>query len=360
YFEAPVPYELALRARILDALTRRGRELLAIDQVTALDLFNRALTLDPENREILDLIEQLSRRRRGVRIAALFGAVLALVAVAYGFDLLWLDDRAHSETEGSTRAQADPGADETRDRGGHAARIGPAPPARPTSMEPISPTRPADGTDRSQPDPSATRVSRPVAQPGEDSGRPSPHPAGPGEPDGQGGPDDGSATSQRPSPPVPDRTAPDAGAGSSGSRHFTLNVSPLKSEYRVDDGPWHAIPRGRATIDVGPGAHVVEVRNTACCESDQQPIAATAPGGGQLDFTLGYLPANITPECPLPGVGVQIDGRSARLDRKHPIFMTRSLGQRTVVVTFFNQETTDEHVVQVQYNETKAVTCAFR
>jgi hypothetical protein len=201
-------------------------------------------------------------------------------------------------------------------------------------------------------DPSAVQVAHPAEQHHEPSGRRSPDP---GEPVG------GAVRAQRPSipPPVPGRTAVDAGAEPSGVRRFTLNVSPFKSEYRVDDGPWHAIPRGHATIEVGPGAHVVEVRNNACCESDEQTIPAAA-AGGELDFTLGYLPAIITPECPLPGVGVQIDGQSARLDRKHPIFMTRSLGQRSVVVTFFNQETTDEHVVQVQYNETKVVTCAFR
>jgi tRNA A-37 threonylcarbamoyl transferase component Bud32 len=357
YFEAPVPYELALRARILDALSRRGRELLAVDQVTALDLFNRALTLDPDNREILGLVEQLSRRRRGARIVALFGGVLALVAVAYGIDLLWLGDGGRSPAEDAAHVQADFGADEARGMAGAAARIGLPPTARPTSLEPTAPPLAGDSADRTSAD-TSVGVSRPHAEP---SGRQSPLPAGL---DGPAGPGDGAARVQPPSlPPASDGTAADAGAGpaqDSGLRRFTLNVSPFKSEYRVDEGPWHAIPRGRAIIEIGPGAHVVEVRNTACCESDQQTIAATAAGGGELDFTLGYLPAIITPECPLPGVGVQIDGRSARLDRKHPIFMTRSLGQRTVVVTFFNQETTDEHMVQVQYNETKVVTCAFR
>jgi serine/threonine protein kinase len=346
YFEAPVPYELALRARILDALSRRGRELLAVDQVTALDLFNRALTLDPDNREILDRVAQLSRRRRGARIAALFGGVLALVAMAYGVERVWFAEEPRSTAEPS----AAPSASEGRVLTGHAAPIGPAQPERTAIDETPTPPLVSDaGGDRSDAAPSATRVSKPAEQHHEPLGRRDPDPGEPG-------------ATRPPRPPLPPlmpgHTAADAGA--SALRRFTLNVSPFKSEYRVDDGPWHAISRGRATIEVGPGAHVVEVRNTACCESDQQTIPAAAPGGGELDFTLGYLPAIITPECPLPGVGVQIDGQSARLDRKHPIFMTRSLGQRTVVVTFFNQEATDEQVVQVQYNETKVVTCAFR
>jgi predicted Ser/Thr protein kinase len=363
YFEAPVPYELALRPRILDALSRRGRELLAVDQVTALDLFNRVLTLDPDNREILGLVEKLSRRRRGLRIVALFGAVLALVAAAYGIDRLWLDEGERSAKENLTRPQANPSANEAHGRLGPAARLGPTPPTR-SSMETAAPPLGGNSGDRTPADPSM-HVSRPQPAGTPERQNPEPgEPAGPVDPARPAGPGDGAARAQRPSLlPASDHATEDAGAGPAqapGLRRFTLNVSPFKSEYRIDDGPWHAIPRGRAAIEVGPGAHVVEVRNTACCESDQQTIAATDPGGSELDFTLGYLPAIITPECPLPGVGVQIDGQSARLDRKHPIFMTRSLGQRTVVVTFFNQETTDEHVVQVQYNETKVVTCAFR
>lgn len=348
YFEAPVPYELALRERVLDALSRRGRELLAVDQVTALDLFNRALTLDPDNREILDRVAQLSRRRRGTRVAALFGGVLALVAAAYGIERMWLDDAPRATAELPARVPA-PSPSQEHELTRHAARVGPTAPPRAPIEETTAPVLGRDGSDE-RPDaaPPATPVSRPAEQHQEPPGRRGLDLDQPGV----------TRPPRAPLPLVPDRTAADAGAAA--LRRFTLNVSPFKSEYRIDDGPWHAIPRGRATIEVGPGAHVVEVRNTACCESDQQTIPATAPTGGELDFTLGYLPAIITPECPLPDVGVQIDGQSARLGRRHPIFMTRSLGQRTVVVTFFNQEATDEQVVQVQYNETKVVTCAFR
>jgi serine/threonine protein kinase len=359
YFDAPVPYELALRSRILDALSRRGRELLAVDQVAALDLFNRALTIDPENREILALVEQLSRRRRGVRLAALFGAVLTLVALAYGAKRLWLDEDANATAAGPAHTRSSsPGPGEVQRARARAERT--RPPVQPLGTGPGSGTAtPLNGT----------ATARPAGEGPEDTSKPAAQHDGtpparndhldPGGPGGPGGP---GRSSERPPRPPAHLPAPgheaDAGVASR-PRRFTLNVSPLKSEYRVDGGPWHAIPDGRAVIDVGPGAHVVEVRNTACCESDQQTIAATTHGG-ELDFTLGYLPAMITPRCPMPGVGVQIDGDPARLDGKHPIFMTGSLGQRTVVVTFFNEQTTDKHEVQVQYNETKVVTCAFR
>lgn len=338
YFDAPVSYELALRARVLDALSRRGRELLVVDQVAALDLFNRALTIDPENREILDQIEQLSRRRRSVRFAALFGSVLVLVVMAYGIKLLWFGDGTHPAAEDATRpvpasgVVASPqGTTPVRtgnEAGSAPARAAEAPPRASQPAQPADALPTRSGTDPAERDPGEEpalgRPQRPLPLPG-----------------------------THPSPAV------DAGIAAPNARQFTLNVSPLKSEYRVDDGAWHPIPRGRATIEVGRGAHVVEVRNTTCCESDQQSISADADGG-VLDFTLGYLPATITPKCPLPGVGVQIDGRSARLDGNHPIFLTGSLGQSTVVITFFNEQTTDEHVVQVQYKETKVVTCSFR
>jgi serine/threonine-protein kinase len=338
YFDAPVSYELALRPRVLDALSRRGRELLAVDQVAALDLFNRALTIDPENRDILDQVEQLSRRRRGARLAVLFGGVLVLVLVAYGIKLLWLP--GGPPTASGDPARRVPGAGAPSPAPGAPALL----PAR-TGDAPAQDPAPAGQRDPhpSPPLPGDAPPARPDAGP---DGRPGREPvtAHPPQP----------AHEHHPPPAV------DAGVPQPPSmRRFVLNVSPLRSEYRVDDGSWHPIPSGRAAFEVGPGAHVVEVRNTACCESDQQSIAADA-SGGMLDFTLGYLPATITPKCSLPGVGVQIDGRSARLDGNHPIFLTGSLGQRTVVVTFFNDQATDEHVVQVQYRETKVVTCAFR
>jgi serine/threonine-protein kinase len=256
YFDAPVSYELALRARVLDALSRRGRELLAVDQVAALDLFNRALTIDPENRDILDQVEQLSRRRRSARLAALFGAVLVLVAVAYGVKLLWLSDGPGSAAGNPTPPAAGTG---TPDPTLGAPSI-PPPTGEASAGEPAAATQ-ADAA--------------PARQPGD---APPAHPgAGPDERTAQ------ESATGRPRPlPAPELHVPvavDAAVAQPSTRRFILNVSPLKSEYRVDDGAWHPIPRGRASFEVGPGAHVVEVRNTACCESDQQTIPADAGGG---------------------------------------------------------------------------------
>ena len=75
YFKAPGPYELALRERLVDHLTRRGQELLASkDQAKALDVFDRVLTIDGENEKVLGILDGLNRRARlktaGVALAA--------------------------------------------------------------------------------------------------------------------------------------------------------------------------------------------------------------------------------------------------------------------------------------------------
>ena len=84
FFGAPVSYEMALRPRLVAALAARGRERLVDDRNGALELFNRVLTMDPDNREVLEEIDRLSRQRRWVRGAALFGGVLLLAGVAVG------------------------------------------------------------------------------------------------------------------------------------------------------------------------------------------------------------------------------------------------------------------------------------
>ena len=58
YFAAPAAYELALRERLLDHLTRRGqRQLAQDDRAAALDAFDRVLTIDPTNARVLAILE---------------------------------------------------------------------------------------------------------------------------------------------------------------------------------------------------------------------------------------------------------------------------------------------------------------
>ncbi|WP_428262444.1 serine/threonine protein kinase [Haliangium sp.] len=334
YFASPVSYELALRERLLSHLSRRGQEMLATDQVAALELFNRALTIDPDHREVLAQVDRLTRRRRRRRTAGLITGLAAAAGVTVAAVWWW-------PAPSSERAD-----EVTRPAGVSDATSSPRPtrptPAGPAAAVPLdagaalAEAADADADAGLPPVKAATVATVPAPSPRSSLGR---------------------TSTPRPTTP---RVAADAGVQGLRLRRFALTVSPLKSEYRVGEGPWIAIPRGRAELELGPGEHTVEVRNDACCEPARQVIGADDLGDRTLAFALGYLPATITPRCSRPGVSVQIDGGSARLDRRHTIFFTRSLGQRTVTVTFFDREATDEQRVQVQYNQAKVVTCALR
>ncbi|MEM9494017.1 MAG: hypothetical protein AAGC55_33025, partial [Myxococcota bacterium] len=171
---------------------------------------------------------------------------------------------------------------------------------------------------------------RPTEQPGD------------GGPAGDGGP--GSGTT---GPPLPETPRP-----------FTLIVSPHSgAEYRIAGAAWTAITRRDTALQLAPGRKVIEVRNPQCCQSQSVPIAADRPGG-PIEVQLGFLPAQITPECAVPGVLVQVDGRSARLGEARTVIIDSTLGSETVVVTFIG-ERPDTHRVRVRYKEVKVVTCSF-
>jgi hypothetical protein len=65
YFKAPASYEEAMRARLIDTLTKIGTEKLdGDDRSGALDVFDRVLTIDPENEKVLAILDRLNRRAR--------------------------------------------------------------------------------------------------------------------------------------------------------------------------------------------------------------------------------------------------------------------------------------------------------
>src|SRR6185436_18628019 len=83
YFQGPAAYEQALRDRMIDHLTRGGQRRLAEDDRTAaLDVFDRVLTIDPQNAKVLELLDGINRRkrRRSQAIAIGLAAVLGLCA----------------------------------------------------------------------------------------------------------------------------------------------------------------------------------------------------------------------------------------------------------------------------------------
>src|SRR3954465_12582377 len=84
YFDAPAAYEQALKDRMIDHLTRRGQAHLAADRrAAALDVFDRVLTIDPQNAKVVDIIEGLNRRKRLKHHAIAAGVVAVLGVCAW-------------------------------------------------------------------------------------------------------------------------------------------------------------------------------------------------------------------------------------------------------------------------------------
>ncbi|HWU90023.1 MAG TPA: serine/threonine-protein kinase, partial [Kofleriaceae bacterium] len=85
YFEGPAAYERALEDRLVDHLTRRGQTLLDDDdRAGALDVFDRVLTIEPDNEKVIAILEGINRRAR-MKAGALAGLFIALMGVGAFF-----------------------------------------------------------------------------------------------------------------------------------------------------------------------------------------------------------------------------------------------------------------------------------
>ncbi len=84
YFEAPVAYEQAFEIRLVEHLTTRGAKLLAANErAQALDIFDRLLTIDPQNEKVLAILDGINRRRRMQQAMLGAGAVAIVAFCAY-------------------------------------------------------------------------------------------------------------------------------------------------------------------------------------------------------------------------------------------------------------------------------------
>jgi len=304
FFASPASYEIALRARLVSTLTRQGREALADNKAKALEYFDRVLTIDPDNADVLAEIDRMSKRQRGVRIAALFGGIAALAGVAY------LGQRAFRGGEERAAPIASVGADAAP---ADAQLAVAAPPDASVEVVEVSP------------DASAAAVA--VARVRKNDDRHD-------EPRGRGF---------------------DAGPAGPASRLFELNVFPRQNaEYRVDDGAWQPWTEV-APLDLGPGPHVVQVRNP-CCQTTGWEIAADAPGR-QKTVTTPYYPAVVTAKCERPGAKAQLDGVPLPLGRARPIPIESANGTRTVEVMFITETGAAKQEVKVKYREHRTVEC---
>ena len=317
FFGAPVSYEMALRSRLIAHLGARGREKLKDDRNAALELFNRVLTLDPKNSEVLAEIEKLSRQRKWMNTALLVGSLLLLGAGALAARKLILDRRDSPALATPGGGLSDAGAVAVApDLPGDAAPS----PAIVTDAAPIRTAPRADA---------APRVKTPNGNGGGGERKP---------PEKK----DAGATTPEPS-----------------KRTFTLRVNPSNVDASYSVGGAASMPvRGEATIQVPAGEVAVTVKSeNRCCKPASKTIKA-GETGGTIVVELPFNPGTITPVCKAPGAGVTFNGDYAELDRPKEIAVDPISGSTRVKVEFTLPDLrADTQTVVVKPGDAKDVTC---
>lgn len=328
YFQAPAAYEVALRARLIDHLLRRGKSLLASNRPAALDAFDRVLTLDPDNPEVMAALDNMALRRRSLR-AGIAAGVLALLGGGW-----IIAERVLRPTP------LIPEPPQLAYAGGPSTRVAfddPPPPPLPGEQSGTALSNPDAGEELPSSsgdagDPATDSSGAPTdAAP---DGSPSPD-ANPG---GAGGP----RRDPRQPPPLTTAVPP-----------AVLIVSPANSEVRLGEGPWQRVAQ-RLPIPVDSDVRIT-VRND-CCESQSRTLTR-ADGGSQVAISLDFLAAQIIPRCAVADVEVRVDGKLARLGSAASIpFGATTRTQRTVVVEFIG-ERIDRQEVTVHPADQQEVQC---
>jgi eukaryotic-like serine/threonine-protein kinase len=316
YFQSAPSYELALQQRLIDHLTRRGKQhLAAAETAAALEVFDRVLTIEPGNATVLAILDRLARKRRGWQLAA---AAVGLVVVAGG---AWGARRVWARQPEVVVAAVDIGTMDAAPVVGIASEA-PRPEQRAAidggALAAVSDATPAvDET-----------VGQPVPVPGDTA------PAHAGRPG--------------------DAVASDAGAEAAVAR---LVVSPPDSEVRIGDGPWQRPMQGKLDVSV-LGEVVITARNDVCCEAETRTLKP-ADGGTTVMLSLAFLPARVVPRCAVAEVQATVDGRPVKLDQPAAIIFGDSTQMQRIVEVEFVGERIDQQRVTVRANQTVDVTCAL-
>ena len=309
YFEAPVPYEQALKDRMIDHLTRRGQKLLAADdRAAALDIFDRILTLDPHNAKVLDILEGLNRRKRlrSNAIGAGFAAVLGFCA--------WMIHR------NAQPPASDPPPElvDVIDRAG--------PPLTVASHAEVAhlevPAIPVDA---------AATLDAAIAL----------------------APPDAANTGVTPRPPPPsDATIIATGIATQ------IRVSPAKdAEYALGNGQRRPVPDdGMIHLELVADTEIHVYSLTKCCQEESKIVRP----GGDVTIVMPYLPGRVLPSCSENLTAeVRIGGVSANLGRTFSIPIGDSTDEtRTVTVEFLGDHVDPTPIkVTVAAGKTKEVKC---
>ncbi len=303
YFKAPGPYELALKERLIDTLTRRGQQLLDDDnQSGALDAFDRVLTIDPENAKVLAILDRLNRRAR-MRTAAIAAGVI--VILSGGGYLI------HRKM-----AQPPPVPPELDLAIAHGSDTG---------TQVVHVEAPPDAAEIVAADAPLQVVAVADAQ-------------------------------------LAVLDADRHAAGLDGGTQFDpfyvdVRVSPAGGSFRIDGGPPQPISGNSFSITVLDHDPRVEIDNPHC-----QAQEITIDRSKRIrEVTLQFSAAAVVPICKVPDVSVSVDNQPVSLDTGAPVSFepnaTSSL--KHVVVRFTTDKQRDEQQVTVEAGESKEVTCAL-
>jgi tetratricopeptide (TPR) repeat protein len=317
YFQAPAAYELALKERMVDHLTRRGQAHLAEDnRATALDVFDRVLTLDPSNARVLEILDAINRRTRR-RTHLLAGSGAAVLAVC-----AWMVHRnAEPPPEVALPAIEVPGA--------------PAIPAHRTDVANIElpPVRAADPVDS----PARSAPPADAASPGGDRA------AAPGSAAPAGADPRAAAGS------------PDAAPAGTPTR---IRVSPAKdSEYAIGSGPRKPVPDdGVIRVELAADTEVHVFNLTKCCQEESEIVHP----GADVTIVMPYLPGRVIPTCPVHlAAEVRIGGVTADLGAPFSVPIGDSIDEtRTVAVEFLGDRVDPTPIkVTVEAGKLREVQC---
>ena len=299
YFMAPVAYEQAFETRLVDHLTQRGQKLLTDDnRAGALDVFDRVLTVDPDNVKVLAILDGINRRRR-LRSTAV---AIAFVGVL-GFCAYMIHRRSLPPA------------------------IGPAPVVAYEPSEPLA-------------QPATQTASEDVAEPPAiDGGVEAVTPVD-------------ASTGGGTAPPAID--APPAVV----TVPTVFRVFPDRdSDYKLGDKDWVPVPTG-GTVQVALERETdVQVRNQ-CCPAQ---TATLVPGKEQM-ISLAFYPATLNAICEHdPAASVTVDGVSGPRNRLIT-FENTTDRTRVVMVEFLGSEKVKStpQQVKVTSNERKDVQCEPR
>jgi eukaryotic-like serine/threonine-protein kinase len=298
YFAAPVPYEQALETRLVEHLTTRGSRLLATaDQAAALDVFDRVLTIDPDNARVLGILDRVNRRRRLRRLAGATAAFAVTAGCAYAIHRRAQPDLdAPPPTLEPAQLKIDVIAVRNTLRG------------RDVVVAPLDVAPPPDAT--------------PVAI----------------------------AT-----PATPDAGV-DAAAAIAEPALARIIVAPASnSEVQVGDGDWQAVgPDGALAARVAPGS-TIRARNK-CCGDESTVLHA---GQTEVTLLLRFKAGFVVVECDEP-IDAKIEGTDVKLGQKFQVFFDESLLDSKTVTVELGGAHPEQRRVAVRSGKTETVRCAPR